>query len=235
MTRARRRCAPLELGLGLALAASASCLPASDLDAYRNGHGSAAAGQGPASSAPAALGDGLSHLDGNLPATDLPVQNVRLAPESAGTTPPKAGLVDAGSALAGDGAAPDCSGGGELLDAARGRCYEFSAVAATWFVARAECIKRGGTLVTVDAQAENAALSAELVADAWIGASDRVSEGSFGWDDGTPFSFENFRPGEPDNLFGIQDCTLMHVTDGLWSDRDCRDVERYICERPLAR
>jgi lectin-like protein len=256
--RAQRRHAAFEFGPRLALvalAASVSCLPASDLDSYRSGHDAPETDQAAADRTPAALQNDVSHLDGSLPLADVSGPGHSLTPQSTATTPAKGddspdapsrdhgsstprgatGMsADAGIGAEGNVTAPDCSGRGEIVDAARGVCYEFSAVAATWFVASAECPKWGGTLVTVDTQTVNDVLSAQLIADVWIGASDLGSEGTFSWEDGTPFSFENFKRGEPDNLFGIQDCALMRVGDGRWSDRDCRDVERYVCERPLA-
>src|SRR5438105_878716 len=102
--RAERRHAALERGARLALAAlaaSVSCLPASDLDSYRSGHGAVETGQGTTSSAPAALQGDVSHFDGNLPPADAPGQGNSLTPQSAGGMPATA-----------DGSGPDAAGGG---------------------------------------------------------------------------------------------------------------------------
>lgn len=77
----------------------------------------------------------------------------------------------------------------------------------TWEQARADAVSRGGYLATFATQAEWDAL-VRTVSEAafydidglWIGATDRLVEGSWSWVTGEPFSFSNWAPGEPDNF-----------------------------------
>ena len=102
--------------------------------------------------------------------------------------------------------------------------------------------------MTVDDAAEDDWLSATASAYAtgywWTGANDRDVEGTWTWIDGTPWSYSNFCPGEPNNSHGLEcvptteeDCgVLSWGTGGCWNDYPCDcaaaqgDPYRYICE-----
>lgn len=40
----------------------------------------------------------------------------------------------------------------------------------------------------------------------YIGLDDQKTEGTFSWIDGTPFTFKNWAPKEPNNHKGAEDC-----------------------------
>lgn len=63
----------------------------------------------------------------------------------------------------------------------------------------------------------------------WVGGSDLAKEGTFVWiDTNTPFTYVNFRDGEPANYLDNEDC--VEVWNRQWNDIDCRRNEFYICE-----
>ncbi len=105
-----------------------------------------------------------------------------------------------------------------------GRTYELWSEGAqvTWAVAEAAAIGRGGHLASIGNAAENAFVYA-LVDDhlatvynsngsnwfgPWLGGV-RTGPSSFGWSDGTPFTFTNWGAGEPNNV-GNQE-TNIHL------------------------
>lgn len=74
-----------------------------------------------------------------------------------------------------------------------------------------------------------------IVEQTWLGIQDPVTEGVYQWSDGTPWAYELWAPGEPDNTFE-EDCAFMRITDqGGWNDHACGDIRpAYVCERRAA-
>jgi Lectin C-type domain len=131
------------------------------------------------------------------------------------------------------GSEPVCAGPDELHDPVDQACYHLSTSTASWFAANLACQRWGGGLVSINSGREYNLLTQWLPATTWTGANDLAKEGSFVWESGEPFEYEQFAAGEPNNLIGIQDCIEQQVSDGSWHDRDCRVRNRYVCERAL--
>ena len=71
--------------------------------------------------------------------------------------------------------------------------------------------------------------------DRWIGGNDEVQE-NYILSDGSSFSYENWRSGEPNNDGHGDDpenCAEIE-DDGRWDDQPCDKTKRYICERRAA-
>ncbi|XP_070181379.1 C-type lectin domain family 4 member F-like isoform X2 [Littorina saxatilis] len=69
----------------------------------------------------------------------------------------------------------------------------------------------------------------------WLGASDRGTEGTFVWLDGSSMSYTNWRKGEPDNQSTDEaneaDCAYVN-NHGLWRDNHCDlNSKRFVCKR----
>lgn len=99
---------------------------------------------------------------------------------------------------------------------------------------------RGYELARVDSRVEMRWIDQQLDDIAgnrrwWIGANDRVAEGTYAWTDGSSATYTNWRSGEPNNA-GDEDC--VHVdpqsdggdTRGGWNDADCGLSDRFVCE-----
>ena len=76
----------------------------------------------------------------------------------------------------------------------------------------------------------------------WLGGTDSALEGTFSWSDGTAWSFDNWKRGEPNaershNAHGGEDCVTIdgrnHSTNGQWNDLVCRKswVRAYVCKK----
>ncbi|RUS84672.1 hypothetical protein EGW08_007592, partial [Elysia chlorotica] len=63
----------------------------------------------------------------------------------------------------------------------------------------------------------------------WIGASDSEIEFGWVWADGSPFSYFNWAPGQPDN-YKDQDCVSLNKSTMQWSDEGPSAVIGLICE-----
>ncbi len=103
-----------------------------------------------------------------------------------------------------------------------GHAYVLADSGQTWEEANATAQAMGGTLVTIDSAAENAAVTAAFVADnpVWLGINDLAQEGVFVDSAGNPASYFNWLPGEPNNGGGGtgQDYGLISSNSGQWDD-----------------
>jgi hypothetical protein len=167
---------------------------------------------------PAADADSLGGGDG-APSFDAP--------------PPPDAAVDARACVEGDD---------QVVDPMTGNCYmAFVGTRRTWLDAQAQCAAVAGQLAVITSGAENALIDGIANVEAWIGASDRTTEDTFEWADGTPFGpYTNWRMGEPNDSNGNEDCAIIEAdTGGTWDDRPCDSTQTtppagthyYICER----
>jgi hypothetical protein len=94
----------------------------------------------------------------------------------------------------------------------------------TWAEGESQGIAYGGHLATVRGDAEQVWLTQSFASHwgvgsnnggPWIGLSDAANEGQWVWADGTPSSWFNWAPGEPNDCCGGQDFANMNVGP-LW-------------------
>lgn len=94
----------------------------------------------------------------------------------------------------------------------------------TWTQAKAKCEELGGHLVTITSAHEQSVINGIIGKgnreSYWIGASDAVTEGTFRWVTGEPFSYTNWSTGEPNNDENEDYANLWVMSDyfGLWND-----------------
>lgn len=141
--------------------------------------------------------------------------------------------------------AQPCTGGdSRRVDPATGACYMFFATPLTRNDARVVCQGFGPTtrLASIQSATESSLITSLVgTADAFIGGSDEVTEGTFVWDDGTPIQLTNWDAGEPNNAVGQfeEDCIeILGSRGGVWNDVPCApppglDIGMYpfVCER----
>lgn len=127
--------------------------------------------------------------------------------------------------------------GGCSLFEIESRGYAVCPQPSSWSEAQAHCERGfGGTLVVIDASAENTevvAFAGAKLPAVWIGLSDLRTEGAFVWADGTPLEFTNWNAGEPNDAAANEDCTQLAAATGYWNDLDCVTPLPYICEVAL--
>lgn len=151
-----------------------------------------------------------------------------------------------------------------------GHAYEIITIPMSWTEANDYATSRGGSILVINSFQENVFIErlmlnhGKIAPDGgaaeyhWLGASDRLEEGSWRWIDGSELALSKIGdraywgdgPGhgaggsEPDN-FGNQDCLAMAVTAwpaanpgffgeaGQWNDIDCSNSLNFVVEYPI--
>jgi len=110
--------------------------------------------------------------------------------------------------------------------------YRAVMAASPWLAAQMDCADDGlGThLVVINDAAENTVVDALTGASvAWIGFSDRITEGSFRAVTGSVVNFTSWGAGNPDGG-AVQNCMAIYGGN-LWGDGDCvYAMPGYVCE-----
>ena len=100
-------------------------------------------------------------------------------------------------------------------------------------------------LARIDDPPENSEIARHVVEDAWIDASDRLTEGAFAWTNAMPVPFTSWAAMEPTSERGSsgaeEDCVSMRGLN--WQDRYCGSftlptdvsVRAFVCEATIVR
>jgi lectin-like protein len=229
--------------------AALGCLPRSDdLSAYSEdwspsggapsfgaGGDAAAGAMGGAPTPPTSAGAGGS--DGVVGGSTLPLAGGGSSASDVGLDGEGGLAADAGSSGGAGGTASDpstaCADG--TLGPDGSECYRVVSTGAFWQDARAQCAAWQGALIKLDNAEEEAFISGLVSASVWLGGSDSVFDNVFVWTDGTPMTYGNWGPNQPDRFPGT-DCVEKRdpLTNGLWYDQPCNQALAFVCEKPLA-
>lgn len=99
-----------------------------------------------------------------------------------------------------------------------GNHYYLSTNQLSWQQAQLQAQSNGGHLAVIpNAQTNSLLANALPTGFAYIGLTDEITEGTFLWVDGTPLSYTNWNPGEPNNAGGGEDYVAISNT-GTWND-----------------
>jgi hypothetical protein len=125
---------------------------------------------------------------------------------------------------------------------ANGHYYTLTTGTKNWLQAEAEAVSLGGHLVSINDLAEQTFIETMFLTGAndrtiyWTGATDQALEGTFVWSNGSPFSYFNWAPGEPNNCscvaggedygtinwhYGLSQSTVK----GTWNDTSLTGTE----------
>ncbi|XP_029954996.1 macrophage mannose receptor 1-like [Salarias fasciatus] len=118
--------------------------------------------------------------------------------------------------------------------AGRNACYKFyknaNNVKKTWQESNDFCQAIGGTLMSIHSSDDLRLYRGE---PAWIGLTYRGVREGFVWSDGSPFAYENWGHGEPNNHNDNELCTEIQLYGGYgqhWNDRHCDAYNNWICQ-----
>ena len=121
-----------------------------------------------------------------------------------------------------------CMGGTMAQVAPDGSCLVFVSTPVTYVTAKAACVAMNAHLAYLKTAALDTFAEQFIgMADTWIGATDRATEMTFLWDDGTALGFTNWAAGEPNNGGAMstyqEDCAIIAGMRSTkqWDDRPC--------------
>ncbi|KAK6324625.1 hypothetical protein J4Q44_G00039670, partial [Coregonus suidteri] len=114
-------------------------------------------------------------------------------------------------------------------------CYFLSTEEKTWEESRQDCLKRGADLVIINSKEEQEFIC-NLKKRVWIGLTDRETEGTWKWVDGTTLTTEYWYDKQPDNAgpTGDEDCAEIYKywrPLKAWNDISCDSKLNWICEK----
>ncbi|XP_058240754.1 C-type lectin domain family 4 member K-like [Hemibagrus wyckioides] len=116
--------------------------------------------------------------------------------------------------------------------------YNISTEKKSWTESRQDCIKKGADLLIINSREEQEFISKYFgSSEAWIGLTDRDTEGKFKWVDGSPLNTEFWWDGEPNDFEQKEDCAITGYAKAesnmsTWADYPCDFHVVGICEAP---
>ncbi|XP_015232976.1 PREDICTED: macrophage mannose receptor 1 [Cyprinodon variegatus] len=103
----------------------------------------------------------------------------------------------------------------------------------SWQEAQEFCKAIGGDLMSIHSMKDLENLNIHTSDPFWIGLRLTGPNEGFAWSDGSPFSFENWGFGEPNNHNDNEHCAEAQFYYGHhWNDRNCDYYNNWICQIP---
>jgi len=110
-------------------------------------------------------------------------------------------------------------------------CYKRIEQLLTWNDAQQNCVAYGGNLASVQSAQENDFIfGITMTQRTWIGGNDIENDGTWVWNDGTPWSYENWGMNEPNNHGGNEECLNIGHHGNEWNDAPCSNEFNSICK-----
>ncbi|XP_053086829.1 CD209 antigen-like [Pangasianodon hypophthalmus] len=121
----------------------------------------------------------------------------------------------------------------------RSSIYNISTENKYWDDSRKYCTDTGADLVIINSTEEQEFISKYFGGtEAWIGLTDRETEGEFKWVDGKPLTTEFWWDGEPNDFGSREDCVITGYSKAksnisTWADYPCDHSVVGICEMKI--
>ncbi|XP_038588457.1 type-2 ice-structuring protein-like [Micropterus salmoides] len=123
--------------------------------------------------------------------------------------------------------------------AENGRCFLYFPTPMTWADAEKKCQFHGGNLASVHNFDEHYMIQSMILRKThsypltWLGGSDAQQEGTWFWSDGTPFRFNYWSTGQPDNHANAHCLSMNYGDQKKFDDQPCSYRMPFVCAKPL--
>ncbi|XP_068203774.1 macrophage mannose receptor 1-like [Palaemon carinicauda] len=133
-----------------------------------------------------------------------------------------------------------CVDGDGIWYVFKDHCYKFVSEAdedpQSWDKSVQLCQAEGSHLVSITDVEENFFIESMLDQSSdngvWLGGR-ALEDSGFQWVDGSPFTYDNWAPGEPNSYMDQEDCIEMYNRRlGVWNDKNCGHLTGRVCKRP---
>jgi hypothetical protein len=117
-----------------------------------------------------------------------------------------------------------------------GRGYLFCTGVADWRAALKFCLTYNYQLAYITNPTQDHFLEQTVASYAnskwWIGLNDLEQTGVWRWQNGTPFDYQHWGAGEPNDISGSEHCGELNRfgVDGGWNDEPCEQAQPFVCE-----
>ncbi|KAK3507559.1 hypothetical protein QTP70_028456 [Hemibagrus guttatus] len=114
--------------------------------------------------------------------------------------------------------------------------YNISTEKKSWEESRQDCRKKGADLVIINSREEQEFINENFGGtEAWIGLTDRDTEGEFKWVDDSPLTTKFWWDREPNDYDNKEDCAITGFSKAKsnmssWADFPCDHPVVGICE-----
>ena len=120
-------------------------------------------------------------------------------------------------------------------------CYLKVLESKTWNEAEKECVKLGAHLASIQSEEEMnfAGMLNNLIGLSYIWIGGQRDGRLFRWTDSSPFTYDNWAIGQPDNDGGKENCiNFVSYPDDQkihekWRDDDCILIGRFACKKQM--
>ncbi|XP_054601562.1 galactose-specific lectin nattectin-like [Nothobranchius furzeri] len=119
-------------------------------------------------------------------------------------------------------------------------CYQYEDQEKTWADAEAFCNQEGGDLTSIQNTDQYNFIRDLIVKGAgfnqksWVGGTNLDTGGEWVWADGTPFTFTNWGPGEPNNQGGNEHCMDINLREQDYvNDEECTQELSFVCIKAI--
>ncbi|XP_041821306.1 type-2 ice-structuring protein-like [Chelmon rostratus] len=119
------------------------------------------------------------------------------------------------------------------------RCFTYVSTPMTWAHAERTCQNQGGNLASVHSFEEHHVIQAMILLRThsypftWLGGYDAAQEDIWFWSDGSPFNFEYWDVGQPDDHARAH-CLVMNYGEAKkFDDQSCFARRPFVCAKKL--
>ncbi|CAL9697584.1 unnamed protein product [Knipowitschia caucasica] len=135
-----------------------------------------------------------------------------------------------------DPGTPGCGDGWTQFNS---RCFKLYKEAKSWMDGEKSCHGVGANLASIHSKEENEFVVTLIIKDTggyamtWLGGTDAVEDKKWLWSDGTPWDYENWYSGQPDNHKEVEHSLSINHGAKTWADDNKANCWYFMCSKDV--